>query len=554
MSNEIKIKQKEKQKSKNTKKKQQQVSKKQESKKIRKISEKYLKEDIQIENILKSKNLNDNDDEYARNKQDEIDFFCDPFSSIPLHVEKLRKNEKIEDENESEKEDAEISHKSDEQHSNNSSPNTHMASTYIGQDCETVVEKFELTRISFDEFEVLFYPKAKPVSLIKINDEERNLSCPEEDDDGFFSYDPPKINRNSNMLLLLDRLNESNATEFITGKGELKNFEKITGDDVYRLRCDRIFTPIYVPPTQMTFEPIDKIITEKKFLKIFITNLMFEQHKKFTNEHYAEKIVEKIFSEYERRQKFDVVGTLHTKLKKLREAKEESLSRSKVDDVSITQQIKNVRNKLHAEELYDQKILKSLLENWKHLKDIRAQQKYSLTNTTIKIHKKDVDIEVLQTERQQQYDTELNEIVNEEFEKYYAAKQRYKDQIKSISQPDKILDSQEILQKPKKPDIDKIVSQLNEIYDEISTNNPKLEIILIHNDQDKSREKIKKLSKVSYNIELEVDGEVVGSTKKFKLNESFSIPIQSAFVLKLTKHIPEKLKLIVSFFRKLEKL
>jgi len=547
MSSEIKIKQKEKQKSKNIKKKQQQGSKKQETKKIRKISEKYLKEDIQIENILKVKNLND-DDEYARNKQDEIDFFCDPFSSIPLCVEKLNKNGKIEDENESEKEDEEISHKSDEQQSNNSSPNTHMASTYIGQDCETVVEKFELTRISFDELELLFYPKAKPISLSTVNDEERKISCPEDDDDGIFYNDSPKIKRDSNMLLLLDRLNESNTTELITGKGELKNFEKIIGDDVYRLRCDKVFTPIYVPPAQMTFEPIDKIITEKKFLKIFIANLMFEQHKRFTNEHYAEKIVEKIFSEYERRQKFDVVETLRTKLKKLREAREENLSRSKVDDVSITQQIKTVRNKLHTEELYDQKILKSLLENWKHLKDMRAQQKYSLTNATIKIHKKDVDIEVLQTQRQQQYDTELNEMINEDFEKYYSAKQRYKEHIKSISQPDKILDSHEIVQKPKKPDIDKIVSQLNEIYDEISTNNPKLEIFLIHNDQDKSKEKIKKLSKISYSIELEVDGEVVGSTKNFKLNETFSIAIQSAFVLKLTKHIPEKLKLIVSSF------
>jgi hypothetical protein len=61
----------------------------------------------------------------------------------------------------------------------------------------------------------------------------------------------------------------------------------------------------------------------------------------------------------------------------------------------------------------------------------------------------------------------------------------------------------------------------------------------------KPKEKLRKINRISYRIELEVDGEIVGSTKQCRLNEDFSISIQSAFILKLTKHLPEKIKLMV---------
>lgn len=544
MSSSGKMKQKEKQKSKIAKKKQQQnVLKKQESKKVRKISEKYLKEDIQVENSLKERNLTD-DDDYTKQKQDEIDFFCDPFSSVPLNVEKFHKTGDTDEENGSEKDDEELSRKSEDQQSNNSSPNTHMASTYIGQDYDTVVEKFELTRISYDELELLYYPKVRNLTQTKVKDEENNLRNKE--DEGLFLADPPKISKMSNKLLLLERLNESNAADLLTENGDLKNFHEILGDEMYRLRCDKEFTPIYVPPQPMTFEPLDKILTERKFLKIFIANLNFDQHKLFTNEHHAARMVEKLFSEYERRQKFDIAETLRNKLKKLREAKEENITKSKNEEVSLTQQIKKVRLKLHVEEQYDYKILKSLLENWKNLKTIRKNQNFALTNVVLKIQKKDIEVEELQNERQQRYDAELNEMINEEFEKYYAAKQVYKQHVKSINDPENISNEQEVLKKPKKPDIDKIVGELNEIYDKLPTDDPKVEIFMSYENQEKPIDKIKRFTRVTYRIELEVDGEIVGSTKNFKLNEDFCISIQSAFILKLTKHLPEKLKLIVS--------
>lgn len=383
-------------------------------------------------------------------------------------------------------------------------------------------------------------------------------------DDGIYVHDAPLIKNISNKFLLLNRIHESGSTEFLDVNGDLRNFEKLIDDDVYRLCCEKTFTPIYVPPQPMNFEPIDKIISEKKFLKILIGTLKFDQHKLFSSENTLARTVEKLHAEFERRRNLNGVETLRKKLINLRELREENFptvqndqksgKSMKNEEVSLIQQIKSSRLKLHVEEQYDHKIITCLLENWKSLKSIRKQQNYANTKISLKIQKiNSDDISMKQAQRQQEYDAELNEMIAEEFEKYNSAKVKYKEFLKNTNDPDKIIHEQEQnVKKPKKPDIDKIVSELNEIYDKIPINDPELKIILLYNESvdekltTKPKEKLKKFNRISYRIELDVDGETVGSTKQSRLNEDFSISIQSAFILKLTKHLPEKIKLMVS--------
>lgn len=543
----------------NARKKSAVVDKPLEKRKARKISEKYLSDEVHVEKSLKLRQTNtDVDDEYARQKQKEIDFFCDPFSSV--QVETKHPIKELE-EKESDHDD-EISQKS-EAHSarSNESPNTqtHLASTYVGHEYDPVIEKFELTRISFDELELLFHPSANRVER-HANDEEKALKLHE--DEGLFIPDAPVISKPSNKLLLLDRLQESGSTEFLDSSGDLKNFHKLIDDDVYRLVCDKTFTPIYVPPMPMTFDPVDKIINEKKFLKINISHMAFDQHHLFAKEHYVAKIVEKLYTEYERRKTLDLVGTLRNKLNNLRQEKSENYpsltdgSKSartiRREELALNHQIKSVRQKLHIEEKYDHMVLKNLLENWKSLKTVRNQQGYSFTGITLKIQKHDVDLVTRQTDWQQQYDVELNEMIAEEFDEYQIKKQKYKEFIRNVNDPDSITDVQDVVKKPRKPDIDKIVATLNEVYDDIPFNAPELNVILLTQLEEsleksaKPKEKLKKIGKISYRFELEVDGEIVGSTKLCKLDEDFLILIQSAFILKLTKQVPEQMKLLVS--------
>lgn len=170
MANDNKSKPKDRQKTKNVKKKQpsaipriieKSVSKKT---KTKKISEKYLKEELQVENSLKEHlKKQPFDEEFEKQKQAEIDFFCNPYSSVQLNIVKTKSAD-----NDTTERDEEEEIEAHSTHSNESSPNTHMASTYIGHEHESVVAKFELTRISYDELKISFYPKAKNVLRGKI--------------------------------------------------------------------------------------------------------------------------------------------------------------------------------------------------------------------------------------------------------------------------------------------------------------------------------------------------------------------------------------------------
>lgn len=263
----------------------------------RKISEKYLDEELQVENTIKLRNVTKPaDEDYAKRRQTEVDFFCDPFSSVRLDLERPTRNDVDVEKNANEDEPDvdEVSQKSEPHSVRSNESNTHLASTYIGLENDDVINKFELTRITYDELQLLYYPKSDDLRAA-VADEEKALRV--QSDEGFYVPPQPTTVSRSNKLLLLDRLQENGSTEFFNRSGDLKNFQKLFSDDVFRLTCDRKFTPIYVPPTPMTFEPIDKIINDKKFIKIYISQLTFDQHRLFTNEHHIAKLVEKLFGE-----------------------------------------------------------------------------------------------------------------------------------------------------------------------------------------------------------------------------------------------------------------
>lgn len=516
--------------------------------KVQKISEKYLAEELQVENSLKQRKDADDKDEYSKVKQNEVDFFCDPFSSIPLEIDS--KSSDILDEQESEKLDFEKSESHSGSARSNESPTTHLASSYIGADATPVIEKFELTRITFDDEEMLFFPNDERVEQ-EIDEKAR---VPR--DEGLYVAQKPHNGKSSNKIMLCNRLTESDGTKFIDGKGDLKNFENLIEDQVYRLVSDKKFIPIYMPPVPMNFSKSDKIIHEKKFLKIFISQLVFDQHNLFTTEHLLAKSVENLFNEYQKRCNLKSVARVQTKLNNLRLIKtengggEKSGKSVKNEEIALNNQIKLVRSKLHVEEKYERNLLKSLLENWKNLKSVRTQQSCSFTKIGLKIYKSDVDVSQKQVYWQQRYDSELNEMIEEEFDNYHLKKQLYKEFIKSSNNPDNVAVDNEVIKKPRKPDIDKIVAQLNGQWDEVPVEEPELSVILtqceeITDKKGKHKERLKKINRVSYQLKLSIDNEIVATTKNCKLEDDFCTTINSAFIMQLTKQLPETIKLLI---------
>jgi coiled-coil and C2 domain-containing protein 2A len=307
-----------------------------------------------------------------------------------------------------------------------------------------------------------------------------------------------------------------------------------------------------------------KIICEKMLLKIFVSHLTFDHHPLFTNEHIISKSLENLYEQHIQRISENITHRLRTKLKILRQNKsvapndvdEKSSRNLKNEEITLHNQIKTVRGKLHKEEKYDRELLKKILETWKNLKDIRKQQGYAFTKCSLKIQKINVDLEVDKDEWQKRYDMELNEMIDEEFGHYQIHKQKYKDYLRKLREAeDSNIETIHVVKKPKKPDVDKIIQTLNELYEKTlkPLGEPEVIVNLIESEDTTTDVRIKwkklykKIQSNSYLIKLSIDNEIIGSTKHCLLNQGFKVEIDSAFLIKLTKKVPEIIKLIVSF-------
>lgn len=519
------------------------TSKNREESSLKKINAKYLKEEIEVGNCLKLRHsvLDDENDEQMKKIQKELSFFVDPFSTI-LH--------ESEDETGLVQKTPDSSEKSGSHSSRSNESATHLASSYIQHESSAVVEKFELTRITFDEDDLLFNPRSE-----KPEDENWAIIKRKPEKEGFYIQKKPKV-KDSNRNLMLNRIIEDGSKDLLDDSGDFIDFRRLIDKNLYRLKCDRNFTPIYVPPTPMAGSA-RKIIYEKKFLKIFINQLAFDQHPLFTSEHFAAKTLENLVDEFLKRQGVDLTKKLQVKLNKLRESKtgssegrEKSSKSVKQEHLALHNKIKAIRDKLHKEEQYERLLLKNILENWKSLKHIRQQQSHSLTSIALKIHKQDGDLENDHLEWQKRQDLELDELIQEEFDRYNVLKLKYKQHIRDL-RDENCTDDVEPMKKPKKPDVEKIVQQMKEKLGKTSRSlsEPHISVSLSQVEPPrttKAKQFLKKVTALSYTLKLSIDGAEVGTTKVSKLNERFLVDINSVFVVELTKKLPENIKIIVS--------
>lgn len=526
----------------------------------KKVSQIFLKEDFQVEKLLKDRmqnNLLEVDKEESRST--EIDFFCDKFSNIPFQCENCAKvienNDGQGDDFETREKpelDQHYDYKSDlplSIHSNESSPNTHMASAYIGyeNDCENVIGKFECSTIAYDSLNLLSDPGACKISDAYAMDISANIK-----NLGYHSREA-RISSQLNFDNTMPKNNSSDLKSF-----DSNTFEKLIDNNTYFLTCDLNPTPIHDYPVRFQFASIEKVVNENRFLKIFISRLSFDQHQLFTKEHEAAKLVEKLFAEYERRTKSNIVGVVRMKLQNLRNIRDQKYPLNEEKNAkysfnseknSINQQINRVRTKLHVEKVYDREVVKCLLENWRNLKSLRNHQKFAYTHLTLKIVKLQINVNENQIERQKQYDAELNELMAEEFDKYYAERDKYKEIMRSNNNDTLEHDDKRSVKQPRKPNIDKIISELDDVYNSMPIDTPDLNIFLFcDGNESPPKQFLRKLDRLTYRVDLAVDDEILASTKHFQLNTEFSLEINSAFTLKLQSRMQIVIKIIVCIF------
>lgn len=210
-------------------------------------------------------------------------------------------------------------------------------------------------------------------------------------------------------------------------------------------------------------------------------------------------------------------------------------------------EIRDLRNKLHREENTNQNLLKNILKQWKYLKEIREYQNFQSTNLKLKIISKDHDLDEDRRIWDERFDLECNEIIDDAYSFYYEEKQRIK-QNRSKQPSDDI----EMHPRIKKPNVDEIKDQLNDIFLN-SLRNPGDPQIIVElskidisgqfiNDNREIKRK-KQILETRYFIKIIFDEFTVTSRKGSFLNLNFQVNLDALFTIKLTRKIPEKIKI-----------
>lgn len=225
------------------------------------------------------------------------------------------------------------------------------------------------------------------------------------------------------------------------------------------------------------------------------------------------------------------------------ESREEPTDDKIIKTKKYKNEIRDLRNKLHREENTNQSLLKTILKQWKYLKEIREYQNFQSTNLKLKIMRKDHDLDEDQQIWDERFEMEFNEIVDDAYSFYYEEKQRIK-----RNRSDDI----EMHPRIKKPNVDEIKEQLNDIFLN-SLRHPGDPQILVElsridiSDQvvsdNREIKRKKQILETRYFIKIIFDEFTVTSRKGSFLNLNFQVHLDALFTIKLTRKIPEKIKI-----------
>lgn len=423
-----------------------------------------------------------------------------------------------------------------------------LASSYIQVEDDNVIEQWEKQQIKPCE-NLLFYPQTNLTNLSdSIGALVRNL-----EDEGLFVWSKPNVCKN-NENKMINRFLEDGSESWI---------QKMNG--VPELIDQRIFSePSVLIKTQSTkeFRPVlfeqrhvDQVIgghtsstsvpDNLMTLKIHISELIFERIASAKREeHELARQVELLYKQYLDRRNGNVVERLEKKLITLRQILASKFNDNEKVPAENLHQFKfdrrDIRNQLHRERQMDREILRSILEQWTELKEVRKKQGFNSTAPKLVIKIEKVD-EIKDLEKwEATFAMELNEILEETIE-YYNKKRREQ---KASTKKDLPIKA--------KPNPDEIEERLHEIFSK-SMRNPGEPIIFLELHKipvaSTNSAATETESTIRYSIQIVIDREKVTSVKSaplIRVGAVDKVYINGLFTITLTKSMPKNVQLLVS--------
>ncbi|XP_054738715.1 coiled-coil and C2 domain-containing protein 2A [Anastrepha obliqua] len=318
---------------------------------------------------------------------------------------------------------------------------------------------------------------------------------------------------------------------------------------LYRSFCAHKFHPIFCEPTR---QPVE--IPTRKFVRIFLKELLFTAHPQLLEEHQLSNALEELYAEHAQRQQQRVCEKLRAQLQTERRVVNELLQRESNSDAEldsaatkerrarhIEQQLLGVRalrDTLYEEEAYSKQLLKEILDTWMRLKQLRKTQAYQCTRFKLRIRVEDAANAAEESQRwAERFETDLNEIYREELEIYYRTKRLWKTR-------DRQADIAELPIKPRKPDITQLSTELRAKLAEClgAPGEPKIEVQLqrVCEEEFYNLPGLRRLK--SFFMKIYFDDEFVGATRSYRIEPDLRLPMNEVFGIFLERRMPEDIR------------
>lgn len=328
-------------------------------------------------------------------------------------------------------------------------------------DDEPVIRPWLPKRLQLaDPTSELFFDSSK---MAEQSDDDKLAHVRNSEQDGLFIQPRPVGFTEKSEKFIIERLLATGHTELVqisNGRRQLRDLRAYGSTKVYpkRLVFDRGFRPSIFDGSRAQLATVDTKASRQ--LRLFVRSISFDRTDLSHHDEEA-RLAEQIQKQYVRyveRERSPIEGQLMAKLQAIRKVLNDNFNESadaSTFDSQRQHQLDNyraerrdLRNRLHRERRTDRQLLRSILEQWKRLKDVRQRQNAVHTKLKLVIRTQEADESDDRRRWDRDFQTEYREVLEEAiraYEKGVAEKQR---------------DGE----KPARPDAEKLRSTLHEVF------------------------------------------------------------------------------------------
>lgn len=415
-----------------------------------------------------------------------------------------------------------------------------LASSFVQVDDESPVAKCKKEKMFFDDTDLLYYPHGQRSDGMKV--ERSNLR-----DDGL--YEPIKPSTSKNMVLLINRLNEENSNDWIVETNQLYGLHNfIQNTRLVRSYTLKEFTTIsFVSRSHSTKgNQRHSDMSREKILKLHIYDITFHTHPCLNKEQIIARNIENLYKQYTVRRATGLSERLQLKLNALRRLQTFSMNESSSIDNrrAYKNEIRDLRNHLHREQKIDRDILKTILEQWKSLKKVRKEQGFVSTSIKLSIRTEAVDELADREEYNNNFELELNEILEESMEIYLKDRKNRKSGTNGS-------EDFELIKKIVKPDIENIREKLMVEYSNCvrPIGEPKIFVELLKIEDIVDSKKIRSnFLNSKFLLQIAFDNTKLNSVRNVQSVAGDRIVLDAVYSVKFRNTVPSNIELTVSVF------